>query len=160
MKRRYFFAISIVVCLTVINCNSGTRKESQNRNTIPGKVDTVVVSEGSNSKGIGRFKEVTLTHPLDQDMIARAQIIYNSKCFACHKLSTEKLVGPGWKGVTDRRTPEWILNFVTNTQVMLDKDLVAQSELVTCVVRMPNQGLTDEQARQMVEFMRKNDGKN
>ena len=43
---------------------------------------------------------------------------------------------------------------------MLDKDLVAQSELVTCVVRMPNQQLTDEQARQMLEFMRNNDGKN
>jgi hypothetical protein len=43
---------------------------------------------------------------------------------------------------------------------MLDKDLLAQSELITCVVRMPNQDLTDEQARDMLEFMRKNDGKN
>jgi hypothetical protein len=52
------------------------------------------------------------------------------------------------------------MNFITNTQVMLDKDLLAQSELITCVVRMPNQDLTDEQARDMLEFMRKNDGKN
>jgi hypothetical protein len=103
---------------------------------------------------------VTLTHPLDKDMIANAQIVYTAKCFACHKLTSEKLVGPGWQGITDRRTPEWILNFITNTQVMLDKDLVAQSLLVTCVVRMPSQGLTDEQARQMLEFMRNNDGKN
>ncbi len=70
------------------------------------------------------------------------------------------MVGPGWKGVTDRRTPEWIMNFATNTQVMLDKDLVAQSEMVTCVVRMPNQDLNDGQAREILEFMRKNDGKN
>src|SRR5512138_3211435 len=130
MKLNYLFVISILVCLSEINCNSGTNKETSN--TAPARVDTVVVSEGSGSKGIGRFKEVTLTHPLDQNMVAGAQIIYNAKCFACHKLSTEKLVGPGWKGVTDRRTPEWILNFITNTQVMLDKDLVAQSELVTC----------------------------
>jgi cytochrome c551/c552 len=93
-------------------------------------------------------------------MIAKVQPIYNAKCIACHKLTDEKLVGPGWKGITDRREPEWIMNFITNTQVMLDKDLVAQSDLVTCVVRMPNQDLTDEQARQMLEFMRKNDGKN
>ena len=83
-----------------------------------------------------------------------------AKCIACHKLTDEKLVGPGWKAVTDRRTPEWVMNFATNTQVMLDKDLVAQADLVTCVVRMPNQDLTDEQARDMLEFMRSNDGKN
>ncbi|MEP7170636.1 MAG: hypothetical protein ABI855_14795 [Bacteroidota bacterium] len=51
------------------------------------------------------------------------------------------------------------MNFITNTSVMLDKDLAAQAEMVTCVVRMPEQNLTDEEARAMLEFMRKNDGK-
>jgi len=52
------------------------------------------------------------------------------------------------------------MNFITNTQVMLDKDLTAQSEIVSCLVRMPNQDLTDAQARAMLELMRKIDGKN
>ncbi len=52
------------------------------------------------------------------------------------------------------------MNFITNTSVMLDKDLVAQSLMVTCVVRMPNQNLSDEDARAILEFMRSNDGKN
>ena len=86
--------------------------------------------------------------------------IYKAKCFACHKLTAEKLVGPGWKGVTDRRTPEWIMNFVTNTDVMLDSDLVAQQLMVICVARMPNQNLNGKDARDVLEFMRKNDGKN
>jgi hypothetical protein len=30
--------------------------------------------------------------------------------------------------VTDRRTPEWIMNWITNTKVMLDKDLAAQAD--------------------------------
>ncbi|HXB11880.1 MAG TPA: cytochrome c, partial [Bacteroidia bacterium] len=76
-----------------------------------------------------------------------------------HKLTDEKLVGPGWKGVTDRRTPEWIMNFITNTNVMLDSDLVAQQLMVICTTRMPNQNLSDDQARAVLEFMRKNDGK-
>ncbi|HET9825124.1 MAG TPA: cytochrome c [Chitinophagaceae bacterium] len=160
MTAKYLLANFLFIGWLMSSCDTGTQKQNQPAGTAPNKTDTVVISQGSNTKGIGRFKEVSLTHPLDQDMIAKAQVIYNAKCFACHKLTTEKLVGPGWKGVTDRRAPEWILNFVTNTQVMLDKDLVAQSELVTCVVRMPNQGLTDEQARQMLEFMRNNDGKN
>ncbi len=160
MSRKFLLTISAFVSLLVIRCSPDRQKENKNDKMTSGSKDTVIISQGVNSKGIGRFKDVKLTHPLDEDMIAKAQPIYNAKCFACHKLTSEKLVGPGWQGVTDRRTPEWIMNFITNTQVMLDKDLEAQSMTVTCVVRMPNQDLTDEQARQMLEFMRKNDGKN
>jgi mono/diheme cytochrome c family protein len=162
MNRKIFFAISsVILILLFVRCGSNNDKgQTQTQESTPTATDTVVVSQGSNSKGIGRFNDVKLTHPLDEKMIARAQLVYNAKCIACHKLTDEKLVGPGWKGITDRRTPEWIMNFITNTQVMLDKDLVAQSDLVTCIVRMPNQDLTDEQARDMLEFMRKNDGKN
>ena len=41
---------------------------------------------------------------------------------------------------------------------MLNKDPEAQAQLELCLVRMPNQSLTDEEARQLLEFMRKNDG--
>lgn len=159
MYRKFLFVIAALMCILIIRCGSDESKENSNDRKAA-STDTVVISQGTNSKGIGRFNEIKLTHPLDENMISKAQLIYNSKCFACHKLTTEKLVGPGWKGVTDRRTAEWIMNFITNTQVMLDKDLAAQSMMVTCVVRMPNQDLTDEQAREMLEFMRKNDGKN
>ena len=49
------------------------------------------------------------------------------------------------------------MNFITNTQVMLDSDLTAQQLLIACLVRMPNQGVTDDDARHMLEFMRQND---
>jgi len=160
MSQKIFPALLVIVSFLLMRCGSNPQNENQKTEISPVKTDTVVISQGSNSKGLGRFKDVVLTHPLNQDMIDAAQLIYSAKCIACHKLTDEKLVGPGWNGVTDRRAPEWIMNFITNTQVMLDKDLSAQSELITCVVRMPNQDLTDEQARGMLEFMRKNDGKN
>jgi cytochrome c551/c552 len=93
-------------------------------------------------------------------MVAAGESIYDLKCGSCHKLTDEKLVGPGWKGVTDRRSPEWIMNFVTNVDEMLDKDAEAKAMLEVCMVRMPNQNLKDDEARQILEFMRKNDGKN
>ena len=80
------------------------------------------------------------------------------KCSSCHKTTDEKLVGPGWKGVTTRRTPEWIMNFITNTDEMINKDPAAQAQLEICLVRMPNQSLSDDDARHLLEFMRKNDG--
>src|SRR5579875_2926292 len=53
-------------------------------------------------------EDVHLTNPLNAQWIAQGQNIYEVKCSACHKLTDEKLVGPGWKGVTQRRKPEWI----------------------------------------------------
>jgi cytochrome c551/c552 len=152
--------ISAFACVIFSACNNNNPKPGQDTTPVAyQKPDTVVVSQGINSKGIGRFKDVPLTHPLDAAMATKGQTLYSAKCSACHKLTDEKLVGPGWKGVTDKHTPEWIMNFITNTEVMLDKDLAAQAEVVTCLVRMPNQDLTDEQARQILEFQRQNDGK-
>ena len=168
MKQKFFLAVALATFMAV-GCTSNTKTENAsntaapaNTSTAPAPInkDTVYISQGKSDKGIGRFKNIQLTHPLDEGMVEKGSAIFNSQCIACHKITDEKLVGPGWKGVTDRRQPEWIMNFITNTSVMLDKDLVAQQEMVTCVVRMPNQNLTDEQARNVMEFMRKNDGKN
>ena len=41
---------------------------------------------------------------------------------------------------------------------MIDKDPQVQAQLEICLVRMPNQNLNDTEARQVLEFMRKNDG--
>lgn len=68
------------------------------------------------------------------------------------------MVGPGWQGVLSRRTPAWVMNFITNTDEMLDKDKAAQGMLEICLVRMPNQSVSEEDAYALVEFMRKNDG--
>lgn len=90
-------------------------------------------------------------------MASSGQKIYDVKCSGCHKLSDEKLVGPGWKGVTKRHKAAWIMNFVTNTDEMLNKDPNAQAQLQICMVRMPDQSLSDDDVRQVYEFMRKND---
>ena len=152
-------ALTAAFALVISSCNNSNDSEKKAARIVVDKNDTMVVAEGASSKGIGRFKEVPLTHPLDETMIATGKTIFDAKCNACHKLTTEKLVGPGWSGTTDRHTPEWIMNFITNTEVMLNKDLAAQAEVVSCLVRMPNQDLTDAQARAILEFMRKNDGK-
>lgn len=125
----------------------------------PGDKTGVPVKEDY-TKGEGKFTDVKLTHPLDKKMITAGKAIYDVKCGSCHKLTDEKLVGPGWKGVTDRRTPEWIMNFVTNTDFMIDKDPAAQAMLEKCMVRMSNQHISDEDARNVLEFQRSNDGKN
>lgn len=110
------------------------------------------------NRGIGKFTHVDVSPTLDKTMADAGKGIYDLKCSSCHKLTDEKLVGPGWKDVTKRRAPEWIMNFVTNTDEMITKDPEAQAMLTICLVRMPNQNLKDDEARHVYEFMRKNDG--
>lgn len=110
------------------------------------------------NRGEGKFTKVDVGATLDAPMAATGEKVYGVKCSSCHKLTDEKLVGPGWLGVTDRHTAEWIMNFVTNTDAMLDKDPKAQAQLEICLVRMPNQNIGDEDARALYEFMRRNDG--
>lgn len=113
--------------------------------------------KSTDPKGIGEVKHVELTDPLDEHMIKSGKAIYEMKCSACHKLTTQRVVGPGWAGVTNKRRPEWIMNMVTNVDVMLDQDATAQKLLEECLTRMPNQGLSIGDARDVLEFMRDND---
>ncbi len=167
MARKHLFMVALFTCsIIAISCGSNSNSSNNDQSNAPdtsasttAPADAGAGSAASDSAGIGKFKNVQLTHPLDQKMIASGKSIYDLKCGSCHKLSDEKLVGPGWKGVTDRRTPEWIMNFVTNTDEMIDKNKTAQSLLEICMVRMPNQNLSDDDARSVLEFMRKNDGK-
>ncbi len=103
-------------------------------------------------------KAIELSHPLNKEWVSTGTSIYESKCLACHKLSDEKLVGPGWAGVTKRREPLWIMNMITNVEMMLEKDPEAMKMLEQCLVRMPNQNVSQEDARKLIEFMRSNDG--
>lgn len=103
-------------------------------------------------------KKIELTTPLNKEWVTAGKAAYDLKCLACHKLTDEKLVGPGWAGVTKRREPLWIMNMITNVDMMLEKDPEAQKLLEQCLVRMPNQNLSQDDARKIIEFMRSNDG--
>jgi len=167
MKMKSLSATIILFALGfIISCNSSSDNKTQGSTSATSdssatKTDSAAAtsSTGSEKTGVGKFQHVDLTHPLDQKMVTAGKSIYDLKCASCHKLTDEKLVGPGWKGVTDRRTPEWIMNFVTNTDEMLQKNEQAKNLYEICLVKMPNQNLSDDDARHILEFQRNNDGK-
>lgn len=110
------------------------------------------------AKGVGLIKNVPLQSPIEQDRVGRGKAIYEMKCQACHRLDAQRVVGPGWQEVSKRRKPEWIMNMILNVEVMLDKDPEAQKLLELCLTRMPNQNVSIGDARDLLEYMRANDG--
>jgi cytochrome c551/c552 len=92
-------------------------------------------------------------------MAEKGQAVFAAKCVACHKTTDQKIVGPGLKGVTERRTPEWIMNQITNPLEMEQKDPVGKALLEKHLTQMTFQNVTDDESRQILEFLRKNDAK-
>ena len=140
----------------------GKKEESAEDNYQPGGGEATTEAADPSSydpkRGEGKYDTVELGATLDQAMAAKGEEVSGVKCTSCHKMTDEKLVGPGWKGVTERRTPQWIMNFITNPDPMIDKDPEVQAQLEICLVRMPNQGVSDDEARGILEYMRQNDG--
>lgn len=156
MKRKSILALVLLVTGSSLffACNSGDNT-SEEKSTGTGEVakDQAEV-HGSQVKPA----DVTLTTPLNQQWVESGKKTYDLKCQSCHKLTDERVVGPGWAGVTKRREPHWIMNMITNVDMMLETDPEAQKLLEQCLVRMPNQNLSKDESREILEFMRNNDG--
>lgn len=151
---------TILLVLTfalVVACGKKTEKEADFSTTPTEEVSTDAATYDPN-RGEGKHDNVDLGSGLDAAMAKKGEEVAGVKCTSCHKMTDERLVGPGWKGVTSRKKPEWIMNFITNPDPMIDKDPEVQAQLEICLVRMPNQSLADTEAREILEYMRQNDG--
>ncbi|MBK8704724.1 MAG: cytochrome c [Saprospiraceae bacterium] len=158
MKRLQIVVLAALVG-GVFACGGGDQsQEGASSGNAPKSMLSDEPAQADDGIGVGEIKSVELTNPLNQDMVKKGEGIYDMKCSACHKLTDERVVGPGWAGVTKRRKPEWIMNMTTNVDVMLDKDPAAQKLLEECLTRMPNQNVSVADARDILEFMRSNDG--
>lgn len=156
MKNLTLFSITLFT-LSLFACGSGNTDSnnatSQNKEVIEPEVPQSI-AEG---KGIGEITDVDLGDEIDPTMVKMGKSIYDMKCSSCHKLTDQRVVGPGFQGVTNRRKPEWIMNMITNVDVMLEQDPAAQAMLEECLTKMPNQNVSIGDARNILEFFRNND---
>src|SRR4029453_13817259 len=144
--------VFIISSLFIIACGEGVKEAK------PLDVQELTKNQPETHGAQIKEGDITVTNPLNTEWVAGGKNIYELKCQSCHRLTEEKLVGPGWKDVTKRRKPVWIMNMITNVDMMLESDAEAQKLLEQYMVRMPNQNLSKDQARQVLEFMRSNDG--
>ncbi len=160
-------SIAAIAILTLISCGG---KEEKKKDTIqigqkstttetPKEESAAVTTKASETidltnKGIGPIKSLELPAIVDQAMAAKGMEIYKAKCMACHK-PAKKFIGPAPTGVLERRTPEWIMNMILNPEEMVQKDPLAKALLIEFNGSpMANQNLTEEEARQVLEYFR------
>ncbi|HOZ97237.1 MAG TPA: c-type cytochrome [Niabella sp.] len=168
MNKKVITVLGLVMAIFFVACGGG---ESADQKATEGSSSETSATEAPAAeapasteaydpkRGEGKFDETNVdVSKFDAAMATKGKAIAETKCFSCHKMTDERLVGPGWKGVTSKHNAHWIMNFITNPDPMIDKDPEVQSQLELCLVRMPNQNLAENEAREILEFMRGNDG--
>ncbi|QBQ41758.1 cytochrome c [Sphingobacterium psychroaquaticum] len=109
------------------------------------------------NKGIGPITSFTQPE-FDQTVADEGNKLFIVKCTMCHEYSENKL-GPALKGVTKKRTPEWILNLLLNTQEMFDKDPDALAIKDDFESTMVSVGLNEQEAKSILEYLRQEDAR-
>ena len=144
MKKLAFY-IALISISSLLACGSPPAEKNLNEQI---ESDTTVK---------GNITYLDISDPLDASLIEEGKIIFEKRCDNCHRSDSIKLVGPGWIGITNRRSPEWIMNMILNVGIMVEHDSVAHQLLDENEVKMPDQNLGVDKARAILEYMRAND---
>lgn len=166
--KKTLYTLSAIAFLAV-GCGGGTNNNNSANDNANETVNTANTTEvpkeasakpteypnWQTNKGIGKVK--TITPPLadtpDAAMAAKGKATFNQYCMACH-LPTKRLIGPAMAGLTDYRTPEWLMNMILNPEQMIKEDPIAKAQLEEYGGIMLNQHLTEQQAREVLEYLR------
>jgi mono/diheme cytochrome c family protein len=86
---------------------------------------------------------------------SEGQQLFQQYCIGCHTIGGGVLIGPDLRGVTDRRDPRWLAQWIENPdQVRASGDPIAQElDQQFPSVKMPNLGLTPAQVDQIVAYL-------
>ncbi|WMJ73615.1 cytochrome c [Cytophagaceae bacterium ABcell3] len=149
MLNKLVFRVTGFFLMLVIfqaGCN-GDREHPQEEEEVDALADPMSV------KGVGPIDEVALEAEIDQAMAGEGQKLFEQYCTACHKVE-QRYIGPAVKEVTARRSPEWIMNMILNPDGMVREDPIARQLLQEYLSPMPNQNLTQQEARSILEYFR------
>ena len=101
-----------------------------------------------------------LTGLLSQPAIAQDGAALFKPCAACHSIGGGKMVGPDLKGVTKRRTNDWLVQFIqSSTKLVKSGDAEAVALLKQFNnIPMPDNALTVDQVNLIIKHIDGGDG--
>lgn len=141
----------IALSMVLFACGGDKSEELKDEKSTV-ETETAAITNPLSDKGVGPITSVTLGD-INEALVEQGKEVFKAKCTACHKIE-KRFVGPAIKGVTERRSPEWIMNMILNPEVMVVENQAAKQLLIEYTAPMANQGLTEEEARAILEFFR------
>jgi mono/diheme cytochrome c family protein len=158
-----------IVILSLLLFSCGEKKEKENdgfsldrQKTQTEQTEAPAAAEGIKAserivlddKGVGPITSVTLPDAINQELAAEGKAVYEQMCLACHRVG-KRFIGPPPDRILERRSPEWVMNMILNPEVMVQQNPLAKDLMVEFNGSpMANQGLTEAQARAVLEYFR------
>jgi len=88
--------------------------------------------------------------------VEEGRLIFKSRCAGCHNVN-QVLVGPALAGVDQRRSIDWIVNFVQSSQSVIkkgDKDATALFAKFNNTPMPDHKDLTADNVKSVVEYIK------
>ena len=93
----------------------------------------------------------------DEAMAKTGERLFQTKgCSACHAFG-KRVTGPDLAGVSMRRTAAWMEMQILHPDVMVKQDPIARDLFAQFALQMPKQGLTEDEAKSVIEFFKYKD---
>ena len=145
------FVLAVIIVYAASCGNDGKKVDitAQPKDTIKVEIEELAPMQ---DLGIGPVKSLILGE-LDEEMVKKGEELFKAKCSACHKVDN-RFIGPALAGVTERRSPEWIMNMILNPEIMVAENPAAKQLYAEYLSPMVNQGLTENEARLLLEYFR------
>jgi len=135
----------VIILFSIVILFSCTGEKKQNYNEKP-------LTEKQLNYGIGPIDTVEVG-PIAHQLAQRGQRIFKSECMKCHTLD-KSVLGPALRGITERRTPEFIMNMILNPQENVMRHPVLQKYHQQYNQYMTDVGLDSSSARAVLEYLR------
>jgi len=95
--------------------------------------------------------------PVAAALAVKGEALFKAKgCTACHAYG-KRLTGPDLKGVTRRRTAQWMEAQILHPETMIKQDPIARALFAEYNLQMANQGLVPDEAKSVIEYFKKLD---
>ncbi len=143
----------LVISLTLfVGCGGGS--DTGNNKSASTEKESSGLTDFEQKNGIGPVtEEIQLPSNIEKELAKKGEALFETKCSACHKLD-ERYVGPAQRDLLDRRSPEYVMNMILNPAEMVKKHPEAQKMLQEFMTPMPNQNLSRDEARTILEYFR------
>lgn len=135
--------VVLVLILVLAGCGKGSGSAPSSSS------GSTAATESKYDKGPRAAEE-----PIDESLVKQGEGLFQTKgCSACHGFG-KRISCPDLNGVTMRRTSEWMRNQILHPEVMTKEDPISHQLLATYSLQMPNQQLTEPEAKAVIEFLK------
>lgn len=158
-----FLSALVILSFTVFGCGGSEEEpvaeqeamaEQENEEALEEFKDTLTPFQLEH--GIGPVTErLDIADEIDQELVAKGREIFTAKCEVCHAMQGDK-VGPSLGDVVERRSPEFVINFILNPGENVLNHPVGLDLLEEHNTEMPYRDVTMEEARAIYEYLRDN----